>query len=78
MHLLLAACETSSEFVEQAQQLPQNCEQLAEPVALPVFKDSADFRVIAGQHRRGMIQANENLTATRNCQRTVRDSFTGR
>lgn len=70
--LPLAACGTSAEFFEQAERQPRDCEELAEEIPLPVFKDSADFRVIAAQHRKGMVQANNNLKATRNCQREVR------
>lgn len=49
-------------------QLPADCQQLAKTVPLPAIKKGDDIRSLLARHRAGLVKANANLDAVRNCE----------
>lgn len=59
-------------------QIPQDCEQLAADVPVPDWQPGVNPKVVLGRTTAALIEANDNLAATRACQRITRETFAGR
>jgi hypothetical protein len=55
--------------------IPRDCEDLAEQVALPDLKKGQSAKVALAQHRAALVNADNNLEATRTCQARQRERF---
>ncbi len=58
-------------------QIPRDCERLAAAVPLPDLAKGQNAKAALAQHRAGLIRANGNLDATRECQANQRERFAG-
>lgn len=74
--LILTGCATSQNAPESVSvQIPRDCERLAATVPLPDLAKGQNAKASLAQHRGGLIRANGNLDATRECQANQRDRF---
>lgn len=55
--------------------IPRDCEDLAEPVDLPDLKKGQSAKSWLAQHRAALVNADNNLDATRTCQARQRERF---
>lgn len=62
----LSGCATFGNVEPMARQLPDACESLARPVALPPVV-AKDLGVLAAENRSAAVKANGRLTATHGC-----------
>lgn len=77
MTLTLGACVASGnlEKSQLGRQIPQDCENEAKPVALPVPRTGADARLEIARNRQAAVKANKRLDVTRECQAKQREDF---
>ena len=52
--------------------MPEDCEAIAAPVPLPVVTKGHSAKSTLGQHRAALVNANNRLTAVRECEARVR------
>jgi hypothetical protein len=72
----VAACaQTAADSDKRGIQIPRDCEELAQPVPEPDWRKGQNAKVLLGRTTGALIQANENLDATRTCQAKQRETF---
>lgn len=72
----LAACSHSADAPSNASvSIPRDCEDLAEQVPLPDIKKGESAKAALAQHRAALVNADNNLDATRTCQTRQRERF---
>lgn len=76
MLAILTACATSGGApASTGVQIPRDCEDLAEQVPLPDLRLRASAKLSLAQHRAALVNADNNLGATRTCQARQRERF---
>lgn len=56
-------------------QIPRDCEELAKQVTEPSWRKGDNPKVLLGRTTVALIQANDNLDATKSCQAKQREQF---
>jgi hypothetical protein len=56
-------------------QIPRDCEALAAIVPLPDLAKGQNAKAALAQHRAALVNADNNLDATRECQANQRERF---